>query len=759
MDKKKPLLIFLLFFLTQYIGISSAQGAKQYFVISSGSPGGNYHKTGMVISESLNKISDDLSFINIQSTGSIENISKLKSRFADFAIVQQDVLLKSLHGEKDRIKNITLLLPLFQEKFIIYTHHSTPTSFETFKQATKNHEKLKIGVTSKIGTTYKTFLSISNLLGVDLSNIIFVVDDYSVLIKKFKNKDIDYFITFSLPIKELEKNNQASIVYFKEEQISLLKSKIRQLSESSFEDIDHKTIGVWTFLIGIDSSIKKIGEREIEHLLVNINKPNSFISKEIQKTLNQFKQNKNWHDEYLSEVPVSPYLLTLLGYQINHFQKYYFYFIAFFIIFVLFYFFNQAKLIRPLGSIYVRKRYKYILGEIIVIVFFYLLFVQGMIYYENKLFDNTHINSRILNMGFKDTHFWNLIRIFTTNEADIFPLSSAGKLMIAASAYVIVFGIIMLLLIEWVYYNLTVKRRKGLMDITDENHIIIAGWSDLTPNFIKTLLSAYESSSKDKTTIVCIAPSPEEIKKNNHYINDLNENKEILFVDGYVRQEKILKQSNAHLAKTIILLSDDNSIKSDEKTLLRALTISKFCKKNNSSVYVIAQVNNSEFVEDMKNAGVNGIVNQNIVDNVLIQSILNPGISKLMNNILSYSKDTNEFYTISLSEKENSHLLGKTFNELLLPLREKRILLIAIRVVYADKAGNEIIDEEKISELLKSNGLYRQIITNPITDKECELKTSERYQLLVLAVDFKKLKEGIKKIKEEKVFLNKINHG
>jgi len=768
---KKILLIFALFVLAQGAPVSYAQEAKQYYVISSGSPGGNYHKTGIIVSELLNEISEKAFFIAVSSTGSIDNISKLKERFADFTIVQEDVLLKNFHGDKDGIKNITLLFPLFQEKFIIYTHHDTPISFGKFRQSikAKNLEKLRVGVTDKKGTTYETFSSIGGLLGVDLNNISFVVEDYSILIEKFKKREIDYFITLSLPIKELEKRKQTSVVYFDKKQIFLLKSKIPQLSEAHFENPNHKTLGVWSFLIGLDSSIKRVGEREIIDFLASINKRNDFISKEIQKTLNQFKKNKNWHNEYLSEVPVSPYLLENLGYQENLFQKYFTHFIitvtaAAFVLWA-FYSFNKSDLIRGSAQIYVMRRYKYISLEMVFFVILYSFFIQGLIYYENQLFLKTAIKSQLLDMGYKDIHFWNFVRIVTNNESGVFPFSSGGKIMVSASAYTVWLGGLLIIIIEYFSYQLAIKRRKGLVNITQKNHTIIAGWSESTPSFIKELLSARSSFDNQTIKIVCIAPNPESIIQNNSYIDSLVQKKSISFVDGYIRQKKTLEQSNAHLAKTIVLLTDDDTIQSDERTLLRALSISKFCKekyqsvtssqtgkqveksfetqKSINTVYVIAQVNSSEFIEDIQNAGVNGIVNRtNVIDGILIQSILNPGVSKLINNILSYSNDTNEFYTIDLLETKNSHLRNKTFDELLLPLRKQGILLIAIRVVYRDEKGNEIVDEPKILQKLECDGLYRQIITNPITKIEIKRKADED-QLLVLAVSSKKLKHGI----------------
>jgi len=313
----------------------------------------------------LGEAGESLIFIAVPSTGSIDNVNRMKKRFADFAIVQQDILLNNFHGDNERIKNITLLSPLFQEKFIIYTHDDSPISFEKFREVSKNQDqtKLKVGVTSKKGTTYDTFLSISGLLGLDLNSFSFVVDDYSVLIQKFKNREIDYFITFSLPIVELEERKQSSKVYFSHEQISLLKSKIRQLSESNFSNDQHKTLGVWSFLIGLNSSINLIGEDKVIKHLMKVDERDDFISKEIQNTLKQFKENDHWHDDYLSTIPVSEYLLKELGYKASYIEKYaqviFFTFVVFFVLWA-FYFFNKSDLAHKLGRIYVKARYKYI---------------------------------------------------------------------------------------------------------------------------------------------------------------------------------------------------------------------------------------------------------------------------------------------------------------------------------------------------------------------------------------------------------------
>ena len=162
---------------------------QEYFIVSSGSLGGNYNEAGNVLAGLLNDISPErYTFKVITSNGSIENIKRLKDRFADFAIVQRDVFIRNYYGDGDKIKNVSIISPLFQEKFIIYTHKNTHISFKEFKGLVNlSPIAVKIGLTSLDGASYKTFYEIASLLGLNKDNIefnlnILIMWDVSIVI-------------------------------------------------------------------------------------------------------------------------------------------------------------------------------------------------------------------------------------------------------------------------------------------------------------------------------------------------------------------------------------------------------------------------------------------------------------------------------------------------------------------------------------------------------------------------------------------------
>jgi len=747
--------------------------SEDYFIVSSGSQGGNYYDAGNVLARILNEINPErYTFKVIASTGSIENVRRLKDRFSDFAIVQRDVLIKNYFGDGDKIKNVSIIAPLFQEKFIIYTHDKSNVSFREFKEKiTTSSVAVNIGLTSLDGASYKTFSEIASLLGLNSDNIKFIEGNYRELVKKYLSGEIDYVLTFSLPIEDIER---ANVVYFDDADIRLLTRRMRYLSVASIGDEAQQTLGVWALFVGLNGSISQIGEDVIVKRIMTAGLEGGRIEKYIKNTLDEYKSSERMHGLNLGGLPVIDTFREVdrrnsasVGLQI----------IA--VIIMLSGIFLWVFWIRSYSKKhwkYLWVRYKHIVAGLLLVGFIYLLCIEWLIIGEQGFFQANAIKSSVLDMTRTDLHLWNLVRIFANNDGGVFPISLAGKLATTLSTYIIWIGGISIAVAEFFMYRLIAKRREGLISVKTEGHIIIAGWNDSAPKLIDELLYACEQYHRRKLMVVCVVPDPKFVLERHEHISDMEHRRELVLIKGYIRNKNTLEQCNADRAKIIILLAEDASARADEKTLMRALSIRKYCcekiqnkrdvsqyvpteertehdgtlfaiKSVVNPVYIIAEVNTEEFVADLRDAGVNGVIDKSkIVGGLLVQSILNPGVSKLINNILSFSEDTNEFYTVDLLEQRNSDLRDRTFDELILPLRREKILLVAIKVIYRDQGGIEIVDEGEIIRLLESEGLYRQIITNPITDSEINRRTDRDDQLITLAASADRLNAGIRAI-------------
>lgn len=279
--------------------------------------------------------------------------------------------------------------------------------------------------------------------------------------------------------------------------------------------------------------------------------------------------------------------------------------------------------------------------------------------------------------------------------------------------------------------------------LTCEGHLCICGFNTSVKYLIKNSITALKSSFlNNRRKVIVISPKFKEYFEKDAELKRYHDCNELEYIDGEARDVQSLELANLLFAKTVILLSDDGTIEADERTLLRALAISKYAKehasKSREPVYIIAEINRNEFKSSLLEADVNEVIcSSNITENLIIHSMLNHGVANVFSNLLIYN-ESNEVYIIDIQDYPS--LKGKTFDELLFYLRPSGIQLIAIQVVFFDRNNLEIIDKKEIEERLKANGLKVEYIINPTIIDELQYRTSATDHLLVFALDEKSLK-------------------
>ncbi|MDP2692580.1 MAG: TAXI family TRAP transporter solute-binding subunit [bacterium] len=746
---------FLLILLCTYPS-SLCQSNNEDFLLSSGSIDGNYYKVGSYISQTLDSIYNEFGFINVVSTGSIENVRLLDERFSDFAISQRDVLLDNIYDEINGIKNIELVLPLFKENFLIYSINNG-NRYKSFADFAK--EITTIGVTSKDGYSYKFFIKLCKLTGVDSSNISVVEDSYSNLAIKLKDGTLDAITSFSLPIKILEELPNVTTIGLSSNEASLVTNKVTNVFLTKNNSDKNVTVGSWTFLVGLDTSISVIndsGKNISQQLIETIRAKNDPIAHQINTSLIFFKNKEN--HRLLNGIPLTDSLIAEIHYNTYEISYLWSCILLLICLSVIYYIIRKNIFVHNYKVLW--ARYKHIIIGIICIVLLYFLSVEWLLFAEKEFYKNLEIKSRVLNLTRLDLHFWIIVTNLTGNNNNIFPFSYLGQLMLSFSSYILWVGAAIVAFWEFLIYKINKKRLKGMTSYNFAGHIVIIGWKENSLQFVEELLLAKKSAKKEEKKIVFIVEDPERISEGSEKIKNLQITKTINFVAGDAREEDVLRKANLHKADTVAILSEGISTAADEKTLLRALAISRYCRKmsvqdKNSrvsdllskeverlevdkyedSIYIIAELNHEKYKSDLINADVNEIINASEYSkNILTQTLLNHGISKVLDEILSFNED-NEFYVIDLKENKFRNLHHKTFDELLPILRKKGILLIAIRVVFHDKNGHEIIDVLRIETLLKTQKLHRQIIINPTLETEIKRTVDADDQLIVFCSD------------------------
>ena len=678
--------------------------------------------------------------------------------------MQRDVLLENIYDEINGIKNIELILPLFKENLLLYTPVDTSgyTSFTAFSQGITT-----IGVTNKEAYSFRFFDRVCRLLNIHTSGFEIVEGSYQELADQMQQGNIDLIVSFSLPLQALEENKAFMKMGFSQDELQLVTQKITNVfPTTNISDIDGYTVGSWTFLVGLDTSRSTINDGQAnglsENLIDALENNTHPIARQIRTSVDYFTVKEN--HRLLTGIPLTSSLSDRLSYFSFKIRDYFS--IGFIALFLLFAGFIFRKKLLVVDYLLLWVRYKHIIIGVLSIIGLYFLSVEALLLAEKEFYKDLGIKSRVLNLTRSDLHFWITVTNLTGNNNNIFPLSYMGQLMLSFSSYILIIGSLIVTFWEYIIYKLTKKRRKGTMEHKTTNHIVVIGWKDNTSQFLEEILHANKNFKKQSRKLICITQHPEERIEQSEVVKNLHDKHKIEFVAGDAREERVLKKANLHRANTVVILSEDTSKEADEKTLLRALAISRYCRKmtihtegENSdkrlqdvtlmqankyedSIYIIAELNDKKYSDDLKKSDVNEIVNgSEYSKNILTQSLLNHGVSKVLDEILTYN-EYNEFYTIDLKEEKFKSLREKTFDELLPILRARGILLIAIRVVYHDTNEQEIIDEERLNALLLEDNLKRQIIVNPSDPVEKVRPVDSDDQLIVFCTNASVLMES-----------------
>jgi voltage-gated potassium channel len=176
-----------------------------------------------------------------------------------------------------------------------------------------------------------------------------------------------------------------------------------------------------------------------------------------------------------------------------------------------------------------------------------------------------------------------------------------------------------------------------------------------------------------------------------------------------------LEASRIHQAKSVIILSNERCQDPDAQSALIALAISKVC--GTKRPHIIAETLNHRKIHHLKDAGVNEtICATDYGIGLMAQSALHPRLrlTKVYDNLLSYSKETNEFYLI---KKEDIPSLLKTtkttFSKISEILNKKRNSENPVLLVGIMREGEPVINPMKGQDEIRENDDLVVLAYNP----------------------------------------------
>ena len=729
-----------------YLFLCQLLYAQQTFNLASANKGGTYD----VLAQSIKKIVETHSKykINIVHTrGSVDNIKRLAVGEVDFAIVQNDTALYAENGFppfKEPIESLQTLMMFYDEPIYVVTNREGINSIEQLANMYVNVEQKNSGLLASA----KVLLRSAKLW----THITPFYQNSEKSIRYLEQNRVQAIFLNSLneKVKKYIAESKWHIVPIPKRVIQKLQKTFAYFDAYSIED-NLYTVAVRSMLISRDT-VDALACKALVSLLYDHYDELVFPeNKKNKKTCFSATPLSSWHSG-VEQFFVENHIQPGRGYRVNPYVTYGIAVVILFFILLLallliynktslskklhtkdHYFFNMLKIV------YLKiVDYKYVIFFIVVFLL-YMISILFIRHYEHQWALHNNVYSPFDDFSLKESLIW-LFVFATSNFNDgIFPHSDEGKFFVSLIPMIGWGGI---LAFATLLASDTIKKFllevKGMGSVHYEDHIILCGWNKNGCNIIRALT---HDNIERKSKIVILAEE--------HYKSEIDlcilNHKHITHIVGYAKSREDLERANLAKSKTVVVLQSDAHTDPDAYAILDVLTINKYAsdlklrETEGSKFQIIVQLHDNDNKSVAIDAGADQIISlSSIESNILSNMIQTPGVNQFVEEVFDFN-DTNDIYSVDVTT--HSGLLGKTYNEALMLLREYNILLLSINIGYHRS-------RHRIDEVKQKYGIDREIITNPINREENSYPLHDGDILIVLAQYEQTVLDAIEKLEE-----------
>ncbi len=202
--------------------------------------------------------------------------------------------------------------------------------------------------------------------------------------------------------------------------------------------------------------------------------------------------------------------------------------------------------------------------------------------------------------------------------------------------------------------------RKGRSFVVEENHTLILGWSPRIFLIISELVIANENQKKPRVVILADKDKVEMEDEIRAQAGD-TKNTRVVCRSGSPIDLVDLEIVNPHAAKSIIILSPDDSFDADAQVIKMILAITNNPNRRAEPYQIVAELRDEKNMEVARIVGkdeVKLILSSDVTARITVQTCRQVGLSVVYTELLDFDGD--EIYF-----QEEPQLVGKTFGEAL----------------------------------------------------------------------------------------------
>ena len=284
-------------------------------------------------------------------------------------------------------------------------------------------------------------------------------------------------------------------------------------------------------------------------------------------------------------------------------------------------------------------------------------------------------------LNLADSIWWSMVTMTTVGYGDLYPQTDIGRFLIAYPCMlfgIAIFGYLLGMAAESVFDHIS-KKKRGLVQITKENHIIICNFPNLT-KLIRLAAELKLHPAYEHSFFVIVSDTITKLPAT-------LSTDEFAFVYGNPTSEPVLQKASLKMAAGVFILAGDpfNS-DADAITFAIASVLGLLRQEYHYTFKVVAELIHQENFSLLQKAKVDGIVTpEGLTDCLLAQEFLYPGIHEIITQIIS-NKIGSQFYILE------TKLAGHKVADIQVAVLKHPANLQVIGII---KQGNTILNPAK----------------------------------------------------------------